>query len=865
MIAKSHQWQLTAVAAAALMGLWGTQADALSLGRVNVQSSLGEPLKAEIEILDINAEEAATLNARVAPPDAFKAAGLDYNAAMSSLQATLQRRSNGRAYLKISSDRAINEPFVDMILEASWNTGRIVRDYTMLFDPPNLRNSAATAIAPAQAQPPMRTLTPSAPVRPEAQALRPTSPVAETKPAAPPQAKPAPEPKRQPQQPDTAQQHIKVKAGETAGRIAAINKPANVSLDQMLVALLRSNPDAFIGDNVNRLKAGALVTLPTETEATATSPAQASQIIFAQSQDFNAFRRKLASSAPTTQVTPAGRDVSGKLEASVEDKKPSAATPDKLTLSKGAVTAKASEDQLAQARNAKESANRAAELAKNLQDLSTLAAASSAGVAASETKPAQIAMSTSPVAKPEPAAASAPVSAPARARPASAPTIPMPAEEPSFVDGLLEDPLVPAGALGLIALLAGFGFYRARQRKQALAQDSTFGESRLQPESFFGNSGGQNVDTNNSVTGSSMIYSPSQLDAVDDVDPVAEADVYLAYGRDLQAEEILKDALRTHPERLAIHQKLLEIYAKRRDAKAFEAIATLAFNLTNGMGQDWEQICEKGLALDPDNALYLPGGQPPGEVGTNTRPGGLNSVLPDLQTDQQKLSDTPTPASESNTDLDLDLDFSLDEPDLPDLPEIERILPDLRAPAATEPLPLAAQNDAPWTLPEEPIEPNEPVEAPAQVAPVEPAAPESAHMQLDYTMMADETPRTNDAFDKTQVLAVAPAQEKPAADSGMMEFDLGSLSLDFAVTKPGELANPDDAASGLKPDLDEEPVTQAGAFPDAADNPLETKLALAEEFKAIGDDDGARALIEEVIAEATGEMKAKAQQALKQL
>jgi pilus assembly protein FimV len=240
-------------------------------------------------------------------------------------------------------------------------------------------------------------------------------------------------------------------------------------------------------------------------------------------------------------------------------------------------------------------------------------------------------------------------------------------------------------------------------------------------------------------------------------------------------------------------------------------------------------------------------------------------VLPDLQTDQQKLSDTPTPASESNTDLDLDLDFSLDEPDLPDLPEIERILPDLRAPAATEPLPLAAQNDAPWTLPEEPIEPNEPVEAPAQVAPVEPAAPESAHMQLDYTMMADETPRTNDAFDKTQVLAVAPAQEKPAADSGMMEFDLGSLSLDFAVTKPGELANPDDAASGLKPDLDEEPVTQAGAFPDAADNPLETKLALAEEFKAIGDDDGARALIEEVIAEATGEMKAKAQQALKQL
>jgi pilus assembly protein FimV len=70
-----------------------------------------------------------------------------------------------------------------------------------------------------------------------------------------------------------------------------------------------------------------------------------------------------------------------------------------------------------------------------------------------------------------------------------------------------------------------------------------------------------------------MVYSPSQLDAADEVDPVAEADVYMAYGRDLQAEEILKDALRSTPGSLAIHHKLLEIYAKRGDAKAFESIA----------------------------------------------------------------------------------------------------------------------------------------------------------------------------------------------------------------------------------------------------------------------------------------------------
>ncbi len=900
LIAKPHRWQLTAVAAAALIGLWGTPANALSLGRVNVQSALGEPLRAEIEILDINADEAATLKARVAPPDAFKTAGLDYNAAMTSLQASLQRRANGRAYIRLSSDRAINEPFVDMILEASWSTGRIVRDYTMLFDPPGSRSAARNDITPAQtpqpqpAPTPPRLVTPAAPAAAEIRPPRPPA-ATETRPPSPSTAvRPAPAAPPQARQSEAKKPQLRVRAGDTAGRIAAANKPANVSLDQMLVAMLRANPDAFIGNNVNRVKAGALVTLPTDIDATATSPAQASQIIVAQSQDFNAFRRKLASMAPTTQVATASRGVSGKLEASVEDKKPGAATPDKLTLSKGAVTGKAAEDKLAQARNAQETANRAAELEKNLQDLNKLASASAAGAASSAAKSAQPSL-PAPLPPPELAAASAdvpavsaaavaadatasaaaaasaaaPASAPASvaapAKPASqaAPALPLPVQETGFVDGLLEDPLVPAGALGLIALLAGFGFYRARQRKKALLQDSSFGDSRLQAESFFGNSGGQNVDTHdNAATGSSMMYSPSQLEAVDDVDPVAEADVYLAYGRDLQAEEILKDALRTRPERLAIHQKLLEIYAKRRDAKAFEAIATLAFNLTDGMGQDWQQICEKGLALDPDNALYLPGGQPYAERGPNTRPAGLDTLLPDVTTDADKPSGEAALASTGTTDLDLDLDFSQDEPDLP---QIETALPEVPAAAAGS-QDLAQSNELAWDLPE-PVVP---------VEPPEPQEPESARIPLDFSMPELDTAPGGDDFDKTQVIAIAPNVDKPtAAESGMMEFDLGSLSLDFDTSKPTPLTGPDANAnantststntSELNFDLDDDIDAQAGGFAQVGDNPLETKLALAEEFKAIGDDDGARALIEEVISEATGEIKAKAQQALKLL
>jgi pilus assembly protein FimV len=103
----------------------------------------------------------------------------------------------------------------------------------------------------------------------------------------------------------------------------------------------------------------------------------------------------------------------------------------------------------------------------------------------------------------------------------------------------------------LVALLAGLGLYRLRGRMRKPAGETSFLESRLQPDSFFGASGGQRIDTHeppSSTTGSSssMSYSLSQLDAIGDVDPVAEADVYLAYGRDLQAEEILKEAMRAN-------------------------------------------------------------------------------------------------------------------------------------------------------------------------------------------------------------------------------------------------------------------------------------------------------------------------------
>lgn len=354
-----------AAAVAALFTLCGSNASALSLGRITVQSALGEPLRAEIEVPDINAEEAASLKASVALPDVFKAAGLEYNPAMTGLQASLQRRADGRAYLRLNSERAINDPFIDMILEANWATGRIVRDYTLLFDPPTLRSSTPTA-APTSAQIPAPA-TPITPLAlsglntPPAQVQRSVSRPAEPAKSAPKQPAPVSAVKV-PSVP--AGQQVTVKSGDTASKIAAAIKPANISLDQMLVALLRANPNAFSGDNVNRIKAGSVMNIPTAEQADATPAGEASQIIVAQSKDFNDFRRKLAGNAPMSQVAAANRKASGTVQTKVEDKKTAAAAPDKLTLTKGALRTQAAEDRLAKERSAKEAAARATEIAK---------------------------------------------------------------------------------------------------------------------------------------------------------------------------------------------------------------------------------------------------------------------------------------------------------------------------------------------------------------------------------------------------------------------------------------------------------------------------------------------------------------------
>jgi pilus assembly protein FimV len=848
---------LSAIAAAAL-AFASSGAAALGLGRMAVQSALGESLRAEIDLTNLSAEEASSLRVRVAPAEAYRAAGIDYNAALPGTQVTLARRADGRPYLRIVSDRVVQEPFVDVILELTWSSGRLVREYTLLLDPPSSTRSAAApapapiapsmsaaptppAARPAPAAPPVAAAPAPAPATTPAPAPRPAAPAPAPRPAA--AAAPAPAPAPAPRAAAGNIDEYKVRQGDTLYRVAQKTQREGVSLDQMLVALFRANPEAFLAENMNRLKAGSDLTVPSANQAKETSSAEARQVIQAQSADFNAYRERLAAGVPEIRAATPSRTAAGRVQTQVDDKKAAASTPDRLTLSQGAVKGgtpgAGTESKVSTDTEKKAQEQRMAELSRNVQDLKKLqegtapatatpaapapavvAAAPTPPPAAAPTPPAPAAAPTPPAPAPE-AAASTPAATAAASAPAltpapkpatptvaaKPPAVPAPTEEASPLASLLDSPFLPWGAGAAVALLAGLGIYRWRSRARNESGETSFLESRLQPDSFFGASGGQRIDTRDaSGAASSMSYSLSQLDAIGDVDPVAEADVYLAYGRDLQAEEILKEAMRSTPDRLAIRTKLLEVYAKRRDTKGFEQLATQLYSLTHGDGEEWLKAQELGQQIDPENPLYQPGGRPPAAIGAAAggaavvEPLGA-STLPLSVTPTEPPNLTPEEAQQLGGDgIDLDLNLAYEEALAPKLPEVTQPLPPVPAPPAAKP-------------------------------------------KLNLPELPTATP-------------AAAALSRSGPDSKSMPFDLSGISLDLGAPKSGK--EPALDYGSLGPDSVQPPP------PDLSD-PLTRKLELAEEFRQIGDKDGARDLLEEVVAKASGPLKARAQSLLDSL
>ena len=847
---------------AAAFWLAGPMVYAAGLGQLSVNSPLGQPLNAEIEIVSLQPGEEEGLVARLASPDAFRAAGIDFNPALVSARFAIERRG-GRPLLRVRTTQPVNDPFLEILVELQWTTGRLVREYTVLLDPPEYRGPQAIAAAPAAratpaaAPEPKPAEAPAAQPAPEpARAPAPAPVEARPLPSVPaPAAEPAPAPAGEAQvekpaaaeaekpaaepvgEPAAAEEgKVAVKKGDTLSEIARQNLPPGANLNQMLIAIYRANEDAFIRKNVNLLRAGRILDIPGAEAVSAIDPEEAKRLVQAHMDDFAVYRSRLAAASTSVEAPGGRREAEGKIEPKPEA--PAAAPRDQVRLSKAdpskptapASRAAREDDAVARERALKETQPRVTDLERNVTDLQKLLEMKNQQLAELEkkaqAKPAPVVPVPAPVApkpvaeapkpapeapKPVPQAPRPPVQA-AKPRPKPAP----PPPEPSIVDEFLDNPIALAGLGGVIVLLAGYGVWTWRKKKttQARFQDSVLGAA-----STTGSSTGTGAALAAQSVSQGSLSQPLAGMEADEVDPIAEADVYMAYGRDAQAEEILKEALQKDAKRTAVHSKLLEIYANRRDVTAFEQTAVKLKSLTNGSGPEWDKAAALGRSIDPQNGLYGGGAAPAAAPAAAAAAAAPNLDFDLSATSTQQAAILP--------------EFSIDEPKAPPLSALDFDLD--AAPAAAAGASAKSDFSPGGTL----IMGERPGERTVT----------SVDFNLDITgsseaKSAGAAPSANGGLDFDISLDLGGEEKKPEPDKTAAPMDLSSISLDLGIA--GE---PSGSPAGTDPKWQE----------------VATKLDLAKAYEEMGDKDGARELLNEVLKDGDSVQKGQAQQLLAKL
>jgi pilus assembly protein FimV len=807
---------------AALLLLMPWAADAAGLGRLTVLSALGQPFSAEIDLVSVGQAEYSSLTAQLGSADAYRAANLQYVSATSGLRLSVERRPDGQAFVRITSTRPINEPFLDLLVELNWASGRLMREYTALLDPPDLRTAAPSPPAPVAA--------PQLPPAPTARA-----------PVAPPAATVS--------KPITAAgDYGPIRQGETMGKIAGELKPEGVTLEQMLMALFRSNPDAFIRQNVNLVKAGKILRVPAKEEVVAVPHSEAVKEFRTQVADWNAYRQRVAEAAGTAPEARAA--ASGKITPRVED--PAGSAPkDVVRLSAGEPPGTAAgkgkpgspaqqvrtleEEAIAREKALAEANERIAQLESTIKDMQRLAEIKSPTMAAAQQ---QAEAKPKPGAKPEaapapPAKMDEPVAAPAdkpdvappdqpaatAAAPKPEPTPkaaqpPPPPPEPELIDTVMENlPLVAGGGVVLLGALY-LGLAR-RRRKQAVAEDEAAIAPTFKTVELVG--GDQATDG-----------APAAKAAGEEVDPLAEAEVYVAYGRDAQAEEILTEAMAKEPSREDIQVKLLEIYSARKDKSAFGSLAQGFNRLTGGRGDNWTKVAAMGFVLDPDNALYEAGRDmaaslPPSGQATNFDFNLDDSALSSLPTDNT-IDDSRGVEPEAETVVEPTIGRTWAEERQPDF------MLDAAKPATTT-------TDISFDVPES-------------------GAPMATDLSLDAEVPEKRAAESSDIDFNIELPEIDEAQ-KEAATVNARDAQVGTGSGDFKL-ELGDIKLDLDHQSGSAP-------AGSGWEKDTQWYDVQTKFDLAKAYQEMGDKDGAKEILQEVIREGDPEQQAAAEKVLASL
>jgi len=569
---------------------------AAGLGKLSVSSSLGEPFKAQIEVLSVSADEIDSLVATMASEETYIAQGIARLDIHSNIEVELAQNPDGTPVLKLHSSQPVSDSFLDMLIQLDWASGRLLREYTILLDPPDLKAATDDASALPNALPSVELS---------------VQPVASS---------------REPLPVETAT--FMTKPGDNLNEIAKQLQVDGVSIDQMLVGLFDNNKQAFIQGNMNRLKVGKIIKVPSHDNLVAIDEPQAKQLVQVHTANWKAYRGSLASTvalAPNALEVDQKQNATGRITGTAEQAVTSkAGTQNIVKLSAGVKEAvnpskemeakltMLQEENTAQAKSLKEAQERTANLEKQIADMRQLLALNSQvmaelqkNTAANIVKPA-VQLNTS-----LPPSDGAQVASTSTSPETGVVMTPIPAKHAVLARVLME---IMFGIVDLSVFIATFGaalllgilWFIRNKRKKALEkfEVNALNLDGMHNKAIFGNTTHRNnaADTEflkdfAQSAGGSFMDTP-------DVDPIAEAEVDMAYGRYEQAEATLKNAISKSPKHYELHLKLLELYRAHKDMVAFESFAHTLFAELGADSPIWAKVVEIGSAIDPTNALY---------------------------------------------------------------------------------------------------------------------------------------------------------------------------------------------------------------------------------------------------------------------
>lgn len=935
------------LAIAAASALSSGMAHALGLGEVTLQSSLNQPLVAEIELLEVRDLASNEVIPSLASPEEFVKAGVDRQYFLTDLKFTPVLKPNGKSVIRVTSSKAVREPYLNFLVEVLWPNGRLLREYTLLLDPPLYSPQTTVAAAP---QLPIAAPAPRPSVAP-APVPRSAAPAPAPRPAAPAPASRA-----------ISGNEYRTTANDTLWEIAQ-RVGGGSSVNQTMLAIQDLNPDAFIGGNINRMKSGQVLRLPDEQQIRSRSNAEAVAQVAEQnaawregravaSRQLDATRRTTAGSAPATAesadslklvAAEAGQSTRGSDTGSANSK----ALADKLAVTQESLDSTRRENAELQSRvgdlqSQLDKLQRLVELkdsqlAKLQADLSAVPAAEEGATAqAPVTEPASQAPAAQPEAAPPAAEAATPPASPpeeaapdynyseepaasvedsaaaneqpaeepaaavepaAPAKPAedAKPAAPSPAPAPapqSFIDDLMANPmtlgLAGGGAL-LLLLVALMALSRRNAMKEAelqdeladdLSQDQAFASDLDMPEDSLAGLDDEPVAT--PVAGEERVTAQTG-------DALGEADIYIAYGRFNQAAELLQNAINDEPHRSDLRLKLMEVYAELGDREGF-ARQDNELREIGGATAEAEQLKSKypaiaafagagvvaaaasaeddvdAFSLD-DLSLDEPVAEAPVAASGDLDDAfdlSLDDLEADLENDLQSAK-----ADEAPLSLDDELDFGLiDEPAAPtaaadddldfdlalgdDKVELSQPADDLSAFSLDLDEPAAASSD----------ETDEFLLSLDDDAPLNQSADDLSGLSLD---LSEETPAADLDLPADFDLSLedeAPVQPAVEPDSFAAQLDevtaeLDQLSNDFDEPQAAPLASADSLSSDLDGDDDFD-------FLSGTDETA-TKLDLARAYIDMGDTEGARDILDEVVAEGNDAQQQEAREMISKL